>query len=319
MKHLPKEFGFRFPAAEDFPQMVVCGMAFTCNARCIHCPNAATDFTASIKGRRRFMSWDILKKVADECACYPHSLVRLSSCGEILLHPEAMDMIEYILTVKSDHNVALTTNGSLLAPEKSLRLLKQGIRSIEISVDAASESTYQLIRKGLKFKAVLDNIRELVRLRNEGKFSTSITVSVIEQEANSSELAMIERFWRNIVDDVLIRKLLSFKGIIKRKKAYAPYLPANVPCPFLWERVLIDSVGNARGCVSDIYNTSCIGNVSKRTIASLWQSSLLNTWRRMHLEGKKEDVPMCKGCVDLEFRSWEYNYFFALDKLDKKG
>ena len=49
--HLPDHFGFRTTAASTFPQMVVCGMSFVCNARCIHCPNAATNFTATLKGK----------------------------------------------------------------------------------------------------------------------------------------------------------------------------------------------------------------------------------------------------------------------------
>ncbi|MEW5692173.1 MAG: GNAT family N-acetyltransferase [Candidatus Hydrogenedentota bacterium] len=312
--HIPESFGFRFPLAKTFPQMVVCGLSFICNSRCIHCPNAATNFTASIKGRDAFMSWEILKKVAEECAGYHHNLIRVSSCGEVLTHPEAIEMIEYLLDVKQDKNVALTTNGSLLTPDKSERLLKRRIRSIEVSVDAATKETFEKIRIGLDFEKVLFNIKELVRLRNENNYNTKIMVSIIEQEANENELDYIFKFWEEIVDDVLIRKLLSFKGIIKRKKEYSTYLHSTVPCPFLWERVLIDSLGNVRGCVSDIYNTSCVGNIKEHSIEELWQSELFNTWRKLHIQGRREEIPMCKGCIDLEYRSWNYNYFYALDK-----
>lgn len=264
------------------------------------------------------MGWDILKKVAYECALYPYSMVRVSSCGEVLTHPEAMKMIEYILAVKKDKNVALTTNGSLLTPEKSLSLLKHGIRSIEVSVDAATKELYGKIRIGLNFNEVLDNIKALVALRNKGNYKTKVIVSVIEQEANENEIGNIFKFWGDIVDDVLIRKLLSFKGIIPRNKKYSTYLSGDTPCPFLWERVLIDPVGNVRGCVSDIYNISCVGNVKDDTISNLWKSELLNGWREKHFNNQKERVPMCKDCLDLEYRSWEYNYFFALNKLDRK-
>lgn len=316
IQHLPGRFGFRTSESKLFPEMIVCGMSFTCNARCIHCPNAATNFTASIKGGEKFMSWEILKKVADECALYPHTMVRVSSCGEVLTHPEAINMIKYILDVKKDKNVALTTNGSLLTPEKSLALLKKGIRSIEVSVDASTKEIFEKIRVGLSFDTVLYNIKELVRQRNAGGYSTKVVVSVIEQDSNKNFIKEITEFWKNIVDDVLIRKLLSFKGIIPRGEGYQAYMPKNTPCPFLWERLLVDSAGNVRGCVSDIYNSSCLGNVKHNTISELWQGDLINKWRNMHLEGKMYEVPMCKGCVDVEYRSWEYNYFYALNKLN---
>ncbi len=317
IRHTPGVYGFRSKEAERFPEMVVCGISFTCNSRCIHCPNAATNFTASIKGDDRFMKWAILRKVAGECALHPHTMVRVSSCGEVLTHPEAVEMIEYILKVKKDKNVALTTNGSLLSPSKSTRLLKSGIRGIEFSMDAATKETFEKIRAGLNFEEVLFNLKELVRLRDEGKYNTKVLVSVIEQETNEDELDSIFKFYSRIADTVLIRKLLSFKGIIRRNKSYDAYLPKEAPCPFLWERVLIDSVGNVRGCVSDIYNTSCVGSLKDNTISELWQSEQLNRYRQLHLDGKRQEAPMCKGCVDLEYRSWGYNYFYAFDKLEK--
>jgi radical SAM protein with 4Fe4S-binding SPASM domain len=294
--------------------MVVCGMSFVCNARCIHCPNAATGFTATLKGPDRFMKWPTLRKLADECARYTRCLVRVSSAGEILTHPEAIEMIEYILRVKVDKNVALTTNGSLLTGDRSLRLLKAGIRAIEISADAATKGLYETIRRGLSFDMVLRNIEELVRQRDEGKFNTRIMVSVIEQEANEEHLDSIVQFWKKKVDDVLVRKLLSFKGVVPRSKRYAAYLTEDVPCPFLWERVFVDASGNVRACVSDLYNESSLGNIVDSTIAELWQSETLNRWRHFHLRGQRALVPVCKGCVDLEYRSWTYNYFAALNK-----
>ncbi len=317
IQHLPEQFGFRSKEAEKFPEMVVCGISFTCNARCIHCPNAATGFDASLKGDERKMNWDVLRKIADECAKYPHSLVRVSSAGEILVHPEAIEMIEYILDVKKDGNVALTTNGSLLTPEKSLRLLKAGIRSIEVSMDAATKETYEKIRVGLKFDKVLHHIRELVRQRDEGGYDTRVMVSVIEQDENRAEMDFIDEFWKKEVDEVLTRKMLTFKGIIKREDdAQSSYMPKDTPCPFLWERVLIDAIGNVRGCVSDLYNASCLGNVMEKSISEIWRSETITEWRKLHLEGKKEEVAPCKGCQDLEYRSWNYNYFHALK--DKK-
>lgn len=317
--HLPKNYGFRSAEAAKFPEMVVCGMSFVCNARCIHCPNAATGFSATLKGADRLMKWETLRRIADECALYPHSLVRVSTAGEILVHPEAVEMMEYILSVKKDGNVALTTNGSLLTPDKSLRLLKAGIRAVEISVDASDVETYEKIRVGLSFEVLMRNVTELVRLRDSGGYKTKIMVSVIEQEANESRLEEINAFWHDRADEVLIRKLLTFKGVIPREKKYEAYLPREAPCPFLWERVLVDAAGDVRACVSDLRNESCLGNVNDTSIAGLWRSDLIESWRRLHLEGKRDEAKPCRGCEDLEYRSWTYNYFDKrLDELNSR-
>lgn len=318
LNHIPDSFGFRSEEAKQFPEMVVCGICFTCNARCIHCPNAATNFSMTLKGKDRFMSWETLKRVADECAEHPHNMVRVSSAGEVLVHPDAVEMIEYILDAKKDKNVALTTNGSLLKPETSKRLLDKGIRSIEISMDAASKETYEKIRAGLNYERVLSNIEELIKLRDQGKHETKVMISVIEQEENRAEIDQIMEFWDKIADRVLIRKLLGFKGLVKRGEKQEAYLPPQTPCPFLWERVLIDSAGTVRGCVSDIQGVSNLGSVHEQSISEIWQSDLLNKWREMHLQGKVQEVEMCTGCEDLEYRSWEYNYFAALSNASKE-
>ena len=112
--------------------------------------------------------------------------------------------------------------------------------------------------------------------------------------------------------------MLSFKGVIKRGKEYSPYMDKNTPCPFLWERVLIDPSGDVRGCVSDIYNQSRIGTINEKSISEIWQGEPISTWRRLHLEGRINEVPACDGCVDLEYRSWNYNYFHALSKTVEK-
>ena len=289
-------------------------MSFVCNARCIHCPNAATNFSATLKGSDRIMSREVFTAVADECAKYPHCLVRLSSAGEILMHPNALELIKYLLAVKTDKNVALTTNGALLTPDKSEQLLKAGIRSIEISVDAADKETYEVIRVGLDYETLLNNVIELVRIRNEGNYSTRIMVSVIEQDLNRSFLTQIHEFWDKIADVVLVRKLLGFGGLVDRPNAATPYMPTDTPCPFLWERVLIDPAGNVRGCVNDITGKGILGNILTQSLAEIWKSPLLNTWRGQHLVGNRQDVPLCENCVDLEYRSWEYNYFHALNK-----
>lgn len=311
--HIPDEFGFRFAEANQFPQMVVCGMAFNCNARCIHCPNAATGFDASVKKADQFMTWETFKKVADECAKYPHNMVRVSSAGEILIHPKAMEYIEYLLKVKTDKNVVLTTNGSLLTPAKSKRLLEGGIRAIEISVDAADAETFEKIRLGLRFEKVLSNIMALKQLRDEGGYKTSILVSVIEQPANEGQIQRIIDYWADKADKTLVRKLLNFKGLIERPEHYEDYLPEDTPCPFLWERVLIDSTGNIRACVSDIWNDSFVANVNQSSIHEAWTSPQMQGWRKEHLNGGKNNVPFCAKCTDLEKRSWNFNFFKALD------
>ena len=316
MSHLPRQFGFRSAAAERFPEMVVVGMSFVCNARCIHCPNAATDFTATLRGADRFMSWPVLEEIARQCAGTP-TMLRVSSFGEILVHPEAEAMILHLLATKADRNVALTTNGSLLTADKAGALMAAGIRSIEFSVDAASGEVYETIRRGLSWQTLKDHVEACVALRDRHGYRTRILVSVIEQPANEDHLDAIVAYWQQRVDKVLTRKMLSFKGVVDRPRQYASYMPADTPCPFLWERVVVDPLGGVRGCVSDIHGELAIGNILETPLAEIWHAPEMDAYRRRHLAGRRADCPLCRDCVDLPFRSWGYNYFKAVGDAEK--
>lgn len=313
IRHVPEKYGFRSREAEEFPEMVVVGMSFICNARCIHCPNAATNFEATLKGKDRLMSWAVLEEIARQCASRS-TLLRLSSFGEILMHPEAVEMMCHVLDSKADKNVALTTNGSLLTGEKARRLMERGMRSIEFSVDAASKDVYERIRLGLNWERTLGNVEECVKIRDRHHYDTKVMVSVIEQPENEEAIRDILSFWEQRVDKVLIRKMLSFKGIVKRAKKYEEYIPEDAPCPFLWERVVIDPIGDVRGCVSDVNAEFRIGNVMETSLEEIWHSELIEEYRAKHLAGKMKECPLCKDCVDVQYRSWNYNYFYALDE-----
>jgi len=243
--------------------------------------------------------------------------MRISSFGEILMHPEAVEMMEYILENKPDKNVALTTNGSLLTREHTRRLMDAGIKAIEFSVDAGSKEIYEKIRVGLKWETTLENILDATAIRDRGGYATRVMVSVIEQPDNKEMMDDIFAFWESKVDKVLFRKLLSFKGTIDRKAHSTAYMAPDTPCPFLWERVVIDPLGNVRGCVSDLNAEFVLGNMLDTALETLWHSPLMETYREKHLSGNIDKCPMCNGCVDLPYRSWNYNYFYALDKKDE--
>jgi len=72
-----------------------------------------------------------------------------------------------------------------------------------------------------------------------------------------------------------------------------------------------------RGCVSDLNAEFVLGNMLDTALETLWHSPLMETYREKHLSGNIDKCPMCNGCVDLPYRSWNYNYFYALDKKDE--
>jgi len=304
ISHLPKKFGFK-EGAEDFPLMVVVSATYVCNARCPNCPYTNSEIRKNYSDAP-FIKPEIFKKIADECGKYD-SYIRITGGGEPLLHPQMIDLIGYAKKVGC--KIGLITNGSLLTPDKADRLLAVDTDVIEISADAADERTYSKVRRGLDFNTLVNNVRYLVKKRNQMKSKTKVVVSVVNQEAVKDKLTDIVKYWEKIVDKVQVRKYLTW-GFLKEKSGDpTPYLPVRVSCPFPFERLNIDTRGKIEFCGFDIAGETDFGNVMKTTIQSVWTGKRFSAWRRLILEGKYEEIPVCKKCTDWKYRSWKYNYW----------
>jgi radical SAM protein with 4Fe4S-binding SPASM domain len=295
-------------AAKDFPMMVVLSFVYVCNAKCPNCPYNNSEIRASYKDHL-YMADDVFKRIADECGPYA-SLLRISGGGEPMLHPRAVELMTY--AKEKGCKIGLITNGSRLFAEQAEALIKAGVDAIEFSVDAGDEDTYALVRPGLDWETVNRNLEAAVRLRNELGADTRIITSVINQTGVDVDLA--ERHWSARADKVQIRKFLTWGYNEDRSADDTPYLPPSkrAPCPWLFERLNIDSRGDVTLCGEDIAFAEKFANINDRSIRDVWQGPEFKGFRELHLSGRGDQIPICSKCPDWKYRSWQYNYWKVL-------
>ena len=270
MDHIPsKQERFELDdQAKLFPKMVVINSAYPCNAFCPHCPYTLSNSKIRLEPRAKetpFIPWDVFKAIADEVGQYK-AILRVSGAGEPLFHKDIVDYIEYAEKVGCE--VGIITNGSLMTEDKARRLLASGIEMIEFSVDAADPETYDIVRKGLKFEETLENVKRTVAIRDEMKAKTGIIASVVNQKIVEDKLDSIVEYWDAIVDTVQVRKYLTWDiNDLSESANLTPYLDAEAPCPFPFDRLLIDTNGEIRFCVYDIKaktNAPCLRSSKNR-------------------------------------------------------
>jgi radical SAM protein with 4Fe4S-binding SPASM domain len=190
---------------------------------------------------------------------------------------------------------------------------------IEFSVDAAEPETYGIVRKGLKFEKTVENIKRCVRLRSLLSPKTNIIASVVNQKIIADKLEDIVAFWEAIVDKVQVRKFLTWDiNDLSESGDPSPYLDSDAPCPFPFDRLMIDSNGEARFCVYDIKGRTNWGNVKTEPIGLIWKNKEFQSLREIHIERAFEKFSICKQCLDRQFRSWSYNYFALRDAASLK-
>ena len=251
------------------------------------------------------------RKIADEAGKYG-AYLRISGGGEPMLHPQAVELLVYAKQVGC--KIGLITNGSLFTEEKSVALLNAGVDMIEFSVDARDPETYAVVRKGLDWNELVDNVKRMLVLRDSLKSSSKIIASAVAQ--NGVDASAVEKFWvKEIGVDYLIKRKYLTWGVNttldpSRSADPAAYLNTDeVPCPFIFERLNIDSRGNVMVCGYDISGNTSMGNVNTDSIADIWHGEGFRFYRDKHLAGRGKDIAMCASCPDWKYRSWDHNYW----------
>lgn len=311
-----ESYGLR-PGASDFPMMLVLSFVYPCNALCPHCPYTNSNIRKEYRDAP-YMPEATFKKIADESG--PHAAyLRISGGGEPMLHPQATELLVYAKKVGC--KIGLITNGSLFDEENSQLLLEVGVDLIEFSVDACDKQTYDVVRKGLDFEILLENVRRMIGLRDKMRSTTKVIASAVNQLG--VDIEAVEQYWVDTVgvDYLIKRKFLTWGTNTTldpaRSADPAAYLNTDeVPCPFIFERLNIDSRGNVMVCGYDISGNTSMGNVNTDSIRDIWHGPGFQFYRDKHLSGNGKDIALCRGCPDWQYRSWHHNYWKVVDKAE---
>ena len=307
-------YGIR-PEAREFPMMCVLSFVYVCNAKCPSCPYTNSGIRTDYQDRP-LMNEDTFKIIADQCGEYG-AWIRISGGGEPMLHPKAVKLMEYAKKVGA--KVGLITNGSRFTEVSSRRLLAAQIDMIEFSVDAADPQTYERVRRGLDWKTLLRNVKRMVQLRDKLKSKTKIIASGVNQV--DVDIEAVVKFWEPMVDNFQKRKYLTW-GINDPSKSAdpTPYLPPEerIPCPFIFERLNIDSRGKVMVCGFDIAAVTDMGNIHEKSIKEIWHGEGFDYYRQRHLSRRGDEIDLCRNCPDWQYRSWQHNYWKIVRNAEMK-
>lgn len=314
VEHTQDSYGIR-QEAQEFPMMSVLSFVYVCNARCPNCPYTNSSIREEYKDRP-IMEEETFRIIADQCGPH-HAWIRISGGGEPMLHPKAVELVEYAKNVGA--KVGLITNGSRFNEANSRRLLEAGIDMLEFSVDAADEETYSLVRTGLDWENLLSSVKMIVSMRNEMKSPTKIIASGVNQKG--VDIDKVAAFWEPLVDNFQKRKYLTW-GINDPNHSAdpTPYLPPEerVPCPFLFERLNIDSRGKVMVCGYDIAARTDMGNIHEKSISEIWHGEGFNRYRELHLQRRGAEHELCRNCPDWQYRSWKHNYWKIVKTAEER-
>ena len=135
----------------------------TCNLDCIGC--SLVDNRRALNENASVMKVAVFEKIADEVFPYL-SEVALSCEAEPILHPQFVRIMK-IIADKTERGrlpvVCMTTNATLLTPERLEAIFDAGVFRLTISIDGFMPETFSRLRKNGEISKVFDAIDEVVR------------------------------------------------------------------------------------------------------------------------------------------------------------
>ena len=267
----------------DFPLHLDIESTNDCNLKCLMCGRNW------MKEKIGYIDWNLFTKIIDEAEKYHLPSVKFNYRGEPLLHPDIVKMVKYAKE-KGILEVQFNTNGLLLDEKKAEELIEAGLDRIIFSFDGASKETYEKIRRGSNYERVINNIKNLVRLRNErGLKRPLVRTQMVKMPANEREVEDFVRMWLPINNRVAVNALMDMTGSKKEEVEH-------FSCPQIWQRLMICWDGHVRMCCGDWYGKFPLDDVKKTSVYDIWHGEKLNRIRKLHTEGNFNKISVCAHC-----------------------
>ncbi len=279
-----------------------------CNLRCPECPSGLRSFTRPTGMLRKDFFRETVNELADTLV-YLYFYFQ----GEPYLNPDFLGMVQY--AAKRGIYTVTSTNGHFLTPENALKTVESGLDRIIISIDGATQETYQAYRIGGKLDKVLQGAQNLVNCKHQLKSKTPhIIFQFLVVRPNEHEIESVQQIAKQIgVDEVKLKTAQVYdyehgNPLIPTIDQYSRYQkqPDGTytiknkllnHCWKLWHSCVITWDGRIVPCCFDKDAQHQLGDLKQQSFAQIWHSEPYNRFRRAILKSRKE-IDICANCSE---------------------
>ena len=138
-------------SARERRPIVVWNITRTCNLRCVHC--YSDSMSMKYPGE---LAWEDMRTVVEDLAAYQVPSLLLSG-GEPLIHPRFFDLVD--LATEQGLKLTISTNGTLITPDKAARLKAANVAYVGISLDGIGDVHDRFRGKAGAFDAAVRGFR----------------------------------------------------------------------------------------------------------------------------------------------------------------
>ncbi|MFA0961598.1 radical SAM/SPASM domain-containing protein [Roseivirga sp. BDSF3-8] len=280
-----------------------------CNLRCPECPSGLRKFSRPTG----MLTVDLFRKVIDELS--PDLLyLLLYFQGEPYLHPQFSELVNY--ASRKGIYTATSTNAHYLTDARCRSTIESGLDRLIISIDGATQETYESYRIGGSLEKVLEGTKRLVEWKRKLKSNTPhIIFQFLVVKPNEHETEEVKRLASEAgVDEIRFKtaQIYDYENgspLIPTIDKYSRYKRKNDgrwelknkmlnQCWKMWHSSVVTWDGRVVPCCFDKDATHVFGSVEENsTFKEIWQSGSYDAFRKALLTSRSE-IDICKNCTE---------------------
>lgn len=314
------QYKLGFTKLFSYPTSATIEITNFCNLKCHVCDQQQVS-------SRKFgmMSFDQYKSIINELGPYLYD-IGFSDTGETFINKEAHDIISYTSKKFPKIFSYMDTNGHFVQP---INLIASGLKKISFSVDGMTQKTYSKYRVKGQLSTVLNNLEDLVTLKNKLSSDLIIELKFIVMKHNQHELKEVKEYAKRLGVEFRLEtftarafynKVYNESETIKMACNYAPndkkysiydtekslktkilhtYRSQNkTPCYVPWGSTEILYNGEVRPCVVDFDSEYKFGNILEdKSFYKVWNSKKAIEFRSYHVNRTfRKKCESCSTC-----------------------
>lgn len=296
--------------ARAFPLQIDVALNESCNLRC---PMCTYSDGLSNKGKESWMTLEHWQALLADAVPRGLCAVGFNGINEPLIRP---DLWEFVRAAREAGvlDVMLHTNGTRLGGPQVSALVHpdRGLTRIFVSLDAATNETYQQMRPGAgDLETTEAQIRGLLYAR-AGRPLPVLGVCFVRTQINAHELEAFREKWTRGwppyggADFLSIQEYMNPWPDKSEKDALAvadrrPPTAFRCQQPFQRLRIGPAPQHTIHPCCSFPGDKMSAGTTRDTSLQQAWDGPLLTRLRRMHAAGRWAEHPVCAECVRHSF------------------
>ncbi len=274
---------------EPFPVHLDIESTSICNLKCPFCAGTRASYPQG------FMKMAMFREIIDEGIVNGLYSIKLNFRGEPLLHPGIEEMVAYAKQ-RNIVDVFFNTNATCLTEKRAVGLIESGLDRLIVSFEGYSREIYEENRVGADFDVVVDNVRNLCRLKKErGAKKPIVRLQTVAIDKHPQYLTHYKRFWQEYADEITCIDLRD------EAKSYKGIRSAKWKCPYPWLRLLITWDGTILTCPfvnlsEEQYTWKGFGSFGQTSIQASWQCEKMDGIRKAQAQYSAHEIEPCMLC-----------------------